>query len=202
MNEEWRTSLQTHRAQQRRSIQHAAVELSTERGVSGVAMVDVARRAGISRATLYKYFPGVESILASFVIDEIEREHTELEQRLARIDDPLERLREVLSHLMHYFASPGHLGASTEIDPHRFSPEVATQVGSAMARIHATVRDQLAQAIERGALRDDAELEVVGEVFGHLLSAGRALVVEHHHPPDRAGEMVWDLFLRGAGPTR
>ena len=65
MTDEWEASLATHRAQQRTLIQRAAVDLATERGLSSVGMVDVARRAGISRATLYKYFSSVEAVRGS-----------------------------------------------------------------------------------------------------------------------------------------
>ncbi len=83
MTDEWKASLDAHRAHQRSAIERAAIDLATVHGVGGIGMVDIARRAGISRATLYKYFPSVESVLASFMIGEVEREHSALVQHLA-----------------------------------------------------------------------------------------------------------------------
>lgn len=198
MTDEWEASLALHRAQQRRLIQRAAVDLATEQGLGSVGMVDVAKRAGISRATLYKYFSSVEAMLASFMISEVEQEHATLEQRLAGLDDPLERLHAVLSHLLVYFASPGHRSASTVIDPHQFSPEVGAQVGAAMQRLHDMVRDQIVAAVDAGALRSGTDVEVLADVFQHLLTAGRTLVVDRGHSPDAATEVVWTQFLHGA----
>ena len=202
MTDDWETSLATHRAQQRNAIQRAAVDLATEQGLGSVGMVDVARRAGISRATLYKYFSSVEAVLASFMIGEVEREHAELELRLSELDDPLDRLHAVLRHLLEYFASPGHLTASTVIDPHQFSPEVGGQVGVAMRRLHDMVRDQIVAAVDAGALRGGTDVEVLADVFQHLLTAGRTLVVDRGHTPEAATEVVWRQFLHGAAAQR
>jgi AcrR family transcriptional regulator len=49
--------------QLRDAILDAAAELVIERGVTAVAMSHVAERTGITRATLYKYFPDVREIL-------------------------------------------------------------------------------------------------------------------------------------------
>jgi AcrR family transcriptional regulator len=202
VTDEWEASLATHRAQQRTLIQRAAVDLATERGLSSVGMVDVARRAGISRATLYKYFSSVEAVLASFMIGEVEREHAALGQLLSTLDDPLDRLHAVLVHLLEYFSSPGHLTASTVIDPHQFSPEVGIEVGAAMQRLHDMVRDQIVAAVDEGALRSGTDVGVLADVFQHLLTAGRTLVVDRGRTPASAAEVVWTQFLHGAAaPT-
>lgn len=198
MTNEWEATLDAHRIHQRAAIQHAAVDLAAEHGVGGVAMVDIARRAGISRATLYKYFPSVESVLASFMIAEVEREHSALVQRLSTLDDPLDRLHALLLHLLEYFASPGHLSASTVIDPHQFSPAVGAQVGASMQRLHDMVRDQIVASVDVGALRAGTDVEVLAEVFQHLLTAGRNLVVDRQHSPEHATEVIWTQFLHGA----
>lgn len=202
MTDEWEASLATHRGQQRAAIQRAAVALATEQGLGSIGMVDIARRAGISRATLYKYFPSVESVLASFVIDEVEREHSVLEERLSVLEAPLERLRALLDHLLAYFATPGHLTASTAIDPHQFSPEVGARVGSAMQRLHDMVRAQVASAVAEGALRGEIDVDVLADLFQHLLTAGRTLVVERGHTAEQAARIIWDQFLHGAAAPK
>lgn len=48
-------------------ILDAAGELFSERGVTSVSMRDVAERAGCSRATLYRYFPGRDDLHLAYV---------------------------------------------------------------------------------------------------------------------------------------
>ena len=47
----------------REAILDATAALVAEHGLTGVTMSQIARDTGIGRATLYKYFPDVESIL-------------------------------------------------------------------------------------------------------------------------------------------
>lgn len=201
MTNDWEATLDAHRTHQRDVIHRAAVALATEHGVAGVGMAEVARRAGISRATLYKYFNNVEDILASYMISEVEGEHRLLEERLAAMESPMARLREVLGHLLTYFSSPEHLSASTVIGHGQFSPEVAARVGAAMGRVHQMVRDEVVAAADLAELRSDVDPDVLAEVFQHLLTAGRALVVSGRATADDAADMMWTQYVHGAaGP--
>lgn len=198
MPNDWEATLDAHRAHQRQVIHRAAVELATEHGVAGVGMAEVSRRAHISRATLYKYFPNVEEILASYMISEVDQEHRRLEERLAELPSPMARLRTVLGHLLAYFSTPEHLSASTVIVPGQFSPAVAARVGAAMQRLHDMVSDEVAAAVDQGALRSDVDPDVLAEVFQHLLSAGRSLVVSGRATAGEATEMMWSQYVHGA----
>jgi AcrR family transcriptional regulator len=195
----WDDTLDVHRIQQRDAIFRATVELVAEHGMAGVAMADVARRAGISRATLYKYFPGVEEILAGRMIQEVTREHRLLEHRLELVEPPLDRLHLVLEHRLAYFATPDHRADSAVVDPGRFSPAVAAEVRAAMDRLHEMVRELLTEAIASGALRADADPDFLAEVFHHLLTAGREMVVRGDRTADAMSDAVMDQFVRGAG---
>lgn len=48
----------------RKKIIHAALEIAEEEGLSDVRMEDIARKIGISRATLYLYFRNREELIA------------------------------------------------------------------------------------------------------------------------------------------
>ena len=62
----WADTMDTHRRQVNDAILDATAELIAEHGPLSVAMSAIAERAGIGRATLYKYFPDVESILVAW----------------------------------------------------------------------------------------------------------------------------------------
>jgi AcrR family transcriptional regulator len=50
----------------RQAILDAVGQLVEQQGVLAVTMSEVAERAGIGRATLYKYFPDVQTLLAAW----------------------------------------------------------------------------------------------------------------------------------------
>jgi AcrR family transcriptional regulator len=73
-------------------ILDVAARLFVERGVAGVGMGDVARAAGCSRATLYRYFDGREALRIAYVHREARLLERELVARAAGIDDPIARV--------------------------------------------------------------------------------------------------------------
>lgn len=73
-------------------ILDAAGELFAERDVAGVGMNDIARAAGCSRATLYRYFENREVLHTAYVHREAYRLHQQLTQLIDGIGHPRERL--------------------------------------------------------------------------------------------------------------
>ena len=59
----WSGTLETHRREVRTAVIAATAALVADHGLRGVTMSRIASEAGIGRATLYKYFPDVETIL-------------------------------------------------------------------------------------------------------------------------------------------
>lgn len=62
MPKTWDDTLEGHRQAVRQAVMEAALALASERGFQKVSMSEVAARAGITRATLYKYFGDVDAI--------------------------------------------------------------------------------------------------------------------------------------------
>jgi AcrR family transcriptional regulator len=62
----------------------AAIEVFGERGLSGARLEDIAKRAGVSKGTIYLYFPNKEALFKEMVrltiIARLEREERRLEQ--------------------------------------------------------------------------------------------------------------------------
>lgn len=73
-------------------ILDAAGELFAERDVASVGMNDIARAAGCSRATLYRYFENREVLHTAYVHREAYRLHQQMTALIGGIDDPRQRL--------------------------------------------------------------------------------------------------------------
>jgi len=69
---DWQDTLESHKARYRERIIDAAIDLVAEEGVTKASMAALAQRAGIGRATLYKYFPDVEHALIAHVEREVD----------------------------------------------------------------------------------------------------------------------------------
>jgi AcrR family transcriptional regulator len=73
-------------------ILDAAGKLFTEHDPGSIGMNEIARAAGCSRATLYRYFENREALRTAYVHREAYRLHDAIREQIAGIDDPRQRL--------------------------------------------------------------------------------------------------------------
>jgi AcrR family transcriptional regulator len=90
MSRDWLAARRSEVAADR--ILDAAAELFAQRDVAGVGMHEIARAAGCSRATLYRYFENREALHTAFVHRETYRLHDTIIDLITGIIDPGERL--------------------------------------------------------------------------------------------------------------
>jgi AcrR family transcriptional regulator len=76
----------------RPQILGAAAEVIAERGVSATRIADVAARAGTSSAAILYWFGSKDRLLAEALTFEEERFYADLDQRLAALERPRDRL--------------------------------------------------------------------------------------------------------------
>jgi AcrR family transcriptional regulator len=73
----------------------AAIEVFGERGLSGARLEDIAKRAGVSKGTIYLYFPNKEALFKEMVrltiIARIEHEERSFEQQRGSAIEQLEQ---------------------------------------------------------------------------------------------------------------
>jgi AcrR family transcriptional regulator len=87
---DWLASRRTEVAADR--ILDAAEELYTQRDQASIGMNEIARAAGCSRATLYRYFESREALQTAYVHRETHRLSRAIKEHIDGIDDPRERL--------------------------------------------------------------------------------------------------------------
>lgn len=132
-------------------------ELLLTRGLRGVTTDEVARRAHISKKTLYQLFPSKEELLRAAL-------WSLLESSLARLDAILDSARPPLAKLWDYFAALGDIVSRVEL---RLMEEVRYLYPSIwdvleaerkkrMERIATLVRECQAE----GMVREDIDVEL------------------------------------------
>ena len=90
------------RAEVRRSIQQAAVELYRAEGLGGVSARAVAKKAGVSVGTIYSYFGDLKGLGQSLWEPQIARLEDELRAVAGGYDAPLERIEVTIIGLDRY----------------------------------------------------------------------------------------------------
>ncbi len=90
MADDWLASRRTEVAADR--ILDAAEQLYTQRDQDSIGMNEIARAAGCSRATLYRYFENREALRTAYVHRETRRLGRAIKAQIDGIGDPRERL--------------------------------------------------------------------------------------------------------------
>jgi AcrR family transcriptional regulator len=187
----WNETIEAHRHAVRDAIMETAAALVTEHGLASVKMTQIAEQAGIGRATLYKYFPDVDSILIARHQGHVAAHLAQLTELRDQGGTPDERLHAVLGTyalICHHRAR--HAGSDIAALVHRGEP-----LARAEQQLTDLFRDVLAEAATDGALRTDVTPEELAIYCLHALSAAAGM------PDEAAVHRLVTVTLAGLRPA-
>lgn len=175
----WDETIQAHRREVREAVLDTAAALVAEHGLHAVTMSQIAEGAGIGRATLYKYFSGVEAILHAWHERQITHHLSYLTEIRDRVEGAGEQLQSVLvayalihrERVRHHHGEPYglELAARLHRDEH---------VAEAQRQLHGMIRDLLTEAAASGKVRDDVAPDELAVYCLQALTAASSLSSE------------------------
>lgn len=185
----WADTIDTHRQQVTDAILDATAELIAEHGPMSVAMSAIAERAGIGRATLYKYFPDVESILVAWHTRDF-AEHLQQLKALSQLDtvtlnDVAELVRMQRRHHAHHKADDlvGSLAQTIAGFDRAIEDVVHNEVTAALA-------DLMTKLAQRKEVRVDLDPTILAQWLFHAV----------HAPPTLDDDAVTQLLIDSISP--
>jgi AcrR family transcriptional regulator len=162
----WTETIATHRREVRDAILDTTAALVTEHGLLAVTMSQIAEETGVGRATLYKYFPDVESILRAWHHRQISAHLEHLADIRDQAAGPRERLEAVLeAYALLSRHSPGHHEADFAALLHRDE-----RVARAQRQVQEMIRDLIIGAAKTGEVRDDVPPDELASYCVHALA--------------------------------
>jgi AcrR family transcriptional regulator len=186
----WNATIEAHRREVGDAILDTASALVFEEGLRSVTMSQVAERTGIGRATLYKYFPDLESILRAWHARQIEDHLRRLTEARDRAPDAGRRLEAVLEAYAGICRSQGHHDAELSGVLHRDH-----QVTAARHEVHRLIQTLVAEAAAAGLVRADVSPHVLTTYCLHALAAAGSTPA-----PDDVPRLV-QVVLTGLRPA-
>jgi AcrR family transcriptional regulator len=162
----WKHTVNGHRDEVQRAILAATATLVAERGFAAVTLAQIGERVGVGRATVYRYFPDVETILGAWYAQERARTRDRLGEIADRYGPSLDCLLEAL-----------RVQARAEHE-HPFSKLAVCLHGNEMAagadnELRRTFETLLEDAVNAGHVRDDVPLQELAH-FCVLAASGAA----------------------------
>lgn len=192
----WSETIETHRHVVRDATLDAAAEVVSRRGLSGATMSEIAERAGIARATLYKYFPDVESIMIAW-------HERQVSHHLARLEhardsaDPARRLEVVLETYALTQHERGGSDLAPMLHPHPGAPALGGgHLAEAHQHLSALVTELISERAGSGEIRDDIPAAELASYCLHALAAAESL------PSAAAVQRLCAVVLAGLQPLR
>jgi AcrR family transcriptional regulator len=188
----WSETIHEHRRSVRDAIMDTAWGLAAERGPLAVTMTQVAQRAGIGRATLYKYFPDVEAVLVAAHERHVAAHLEQLRELRDRGGDPAQRLESVFTaYALISFHRSRH--GATEVAALVHRGEHLTRAHQALTELF---QELLAAAAQVDHVRDDvAPAELAAYCLSSLGAAGGL-------PSEAAVRRLVTVTLAGLRPSR
>jgi AcrR family transcriptional regulator len=169
------------------AILDAAAYVFATRG-GDASMADVATGAGVSRATLYRYFPDREALVDAVAAQAL----VDAGARLA--DAGLERapVEEAIERIVRALLAVGDrygvlIRERVQADP-----------GETERLVAAPIRAVFARGIDDGLFRQDLSPQVLLELFGGALIAASKLNERGHLGLEEASAATASVFLDGA----
>ena len=165
----WTETIAEHRDAVHEALLDAAGALIHERGLTGLSMAALAERAGIGRATLYRYFPQLDSVLVAWHERHVARHLKALVTARDTEDDPEKQLVSLLQAYLEVARQSGPDGGAGLFAMLHHTPHVA----EAEKQLRALLRAAIGAAARNGTVRKDVSPEELADyVFAALASAG------------------------------
>jgi AcrR family transcriptional regulator len=177
----------------------AARECVLAVGVRRTTFSDVARRAGVSRMTLYRRFGDLEALLSALMTREFGRLVAAAREHARELPTTRERVVATVVHGARALAADPLFGRLVDLDPELLLPYVTVRLGGVQRMAVAGTTEDLAAGAHDGSVRTDvppaalaAAIELMVRGFVLAAHAERAAALD---PWAELGRAV-DGYLR------
>ncbi|MGI8517493.1 MAG: TetR/AcrR family transcriptional regulator [Acidimicrobiia bacterium] len=185
----WNETIEAHRHEVEQAIMDTTAELVGKQGLSSVTMSQIASQTGIGRATLYKYFPNVDTILSTWHQRQINGHLAQLVNVRDQAADPGKLEAVLLGYALIFRQSRHHRNSGLAAFLHRDH-----QVASAKRKLHTMIRDLVSAAAEAGVVRGDIAPDELASYCIEAITAASSM------PSKTAVRRLVTVILAGLEP--
>jgi AcrR family transcriptional regulator len=156
------------------------------------SIADIARTLGVTRQTVYRYFPSTDALLVAAAVHAADDFQGRMADHLRGITDPVEAVAEAIATALEWLPKDKHIG-------------LLVMPGRATAHTEGVTSDVALQFANALLRRFDVDWAALGftddgldELAEHLLRIIQSFIVDPGRPP-RTGEDLRDYLRRWVG---
>ena len=97
------------RKMRQRQLMDAALSLAIEGGIDSVTVSAVAKKAGLSRSSIYEYFSSSADLIADLIMEEMAYYNQRLLKAVDKVEDPFEYISLWIEEALQYVVDGRHL---------------------------------------------------------------------------------------------
>lgn len=135
-------------------------------GIKRTSMGEIARRAGISPATLYRRFESKNELVEAVSVREAQRFVAEIDKRVQKVDGVEEQLVEIFVAVITAIAGNELLRRLLRTEPDLILPRLTTEAGPIIAVGRTYLAEKLREL--RSGADDDFDADLVAEIMARL----------------------------------
>jgi AcrR family transcriptional regulator len=151
-------------------ILEAALLQAEEFGVRRFTIGDVAQRVGVSRVTIYKYFPGKDRLIEAVLLHELRRFLRDIDAAVASCETLEERLVEGFVFALTFLRKHRLLGRLLRTEPELLLPYLTVKAAPVLAASREFIAGFARREAEQGGLPlSEDEIEAVSELLARAV---------------------------------
>lgn len=175
------------------AILDAALEEVLAHGIRRTTASDIARRCGIARQTLYRYWPDAQSVFAALITRELLATLPSDQQRATDLDDLVARLVATADTIRRMPL----VDRLRDTDAELFARYILGRLGTSQRAIHAELAQTIGDAQEAGFVRPGEPARLAAMVLLIAQSAVQSAPLVAEWLPDQPWRDELGLALRG-----
>jgi AcrR family transcriptional regulator len=161
-------------------------------GLRRTTLAEIARRAGVSRMTVYRQYGDRDALVAALLTAELVGALERITADVASLPTARERLVSAAVRLVRETAQNEVYRRILDLDPELLLPLIVDRFGSTQRAAIATIAEQVKQGRQDGSVRTGPSAQALAE---HLLAALQsfvfsARVLEAHNSPAVTGREI------------
>ena len=181
------------------AILRAAIKVFAGSGFFNSKVADIAREAGVADGTVYLYFKNKAEILASIFNQYMDNALAAGRARLAEINDPIEKLRQIVHAHLEGLGRDRNLAIVFQVELRSSTKFMEQFSATKVTEYLELIREVIAEGQRGGVFRPGLSTTVVAKVlFGALDEMATNWVLSHkRYSLASTADPVLEVFLNG-----